>query len=103
MNIRPLRDRVLLHRIEEPVTEIGNIAIPDIAKDKSQHATVTAVGSSQATNGGETIPLGVNIGERVPGGRYAGTAVTLDATEYLIVREDEILGVVRGVPEPMAA
>ena len=103
MNIRPLRDRVLLHRIEEPVTEIGNIAIPVIAKDKSQHATVTAVGSSLIANGGETIRLGVNVGERVPVGRYAGTAVTLDVTECLIVRDDEILGVVRGVPAPMVA
>ena len=54
MNIRPLRDRVLLHRSEEPVTEIGDMAIPDIAKDKSQHATVTAVGGSQITNGRTT-------------------------------------------------
>ena len=76
-------------------------SLVDIAKDKSQHSTVTAVGSSQITNSDETIPLGVNIGERVPGGRYAGTAFTIDATDYLIVREDEILGVVPGVPDPM--
>ena len=103
MNVRPLRDRVLLRRSEEPETSIGGIVVPDVAKEKPQQATVIAVGSGRITDDGKTIPLDVNVGDRVLVGKYAGTEITLDGTEYLIVREDEILGVVESVPEPLAA
>ena len=103
MNVRPLRDRVLLRRSEEPETRIGGIVVPDIAKEKPQQATVIAVGSGRITDDGKTIPLDVHVGDRVLVGKYAGTEITLDGTEYLIVREDEILGVIQPVQEPVAA
>ena len=103
VNVRPLRDRVLLRRIEEPETRIGGIVVPDIAREKPQHATVIAVGSGRITDDGKTIPLDVNVGDRVLVGKYAGTEITLDGTEYLIVVEDEILGVIEPVREPVAA
>jgi chaperonin GroES len=77
--------------------------VPDIAKEKPQEATVIAVGSGRITDDGETIPLDVYVGDRVLVGKYAGTDITLDGTEYLIVREDEILGVIEPVREPAAA
>ena len=103
MNVRPLRDRVLLRRSEEPETHVGGIVVPDIAKEKPQQATVIAVGRGRVTDEGELLPLEVNVGDRVPVGKYAGTEITLNGTEYLMVREDEILGVVEPVREPVAA
>jgi chaperonin GroES len=103
VNVRPLRDRVLLRRSEEPETQIGGIVVPDIAKEKPQQATVIAAGPGRITDEGERIPLDVNVGDRVLVGKYAGTEITLDGTEYLIVREDEILGVVEPVREPVGA
>ena len=103
MNIRPLRDRVLLRRSEESETRIGGIVVPDIAKEKPQQATVIAVGSGRITDDGKTIPMDVHVGDRVLVGKYAGTEITLDETEYLIVREDEILGVIQPVQAPVAA
>jgi chaperonin GroES len=103
VKVRPLRDRILLHRIEELETQIGGIVIPDTAKEKPQHASVIAVGSGRVTDEGKTIPVDVNVGDQVVVGKYAGTEITLDGKEYLIVREDEILGVVESVPEPVTA
>jgi chaperonin GroES len=103
VNVRPLRDRVLLQRIEEPETHVGGIVVPDIAKEKPQQAIVVAVGSGRITDDGKTIPLDVKVGDRVLIGKYAGTEIILDGTEYLIVREDEILGVIQPVREPVTA
>jgi len=102
MNVRPLRDRVLVKRVEEQEQRIGGIIIPDSAKEKPQVAKVVAVGSGRITDEGKTIPLDVKAGDDVLIGKYAGTEIKLDGEEYLIVREDEILGVAEGVRE-MAA
>jgi chaperonin GroES len=99
VNVHPLRDRILLRRIEEAETRIGGIVIPDIAKEKPQQATVLAVGGGRITDQGATVPLAVKAGDQVIIGKYAGTEIAVDGNQYLIVREDEILGVADGVPE----
>jgi chaperonin GroES len=99
MNVRPLRDRVLVKRVEEREQRIGGIIVPDTAKEKPQHAKVVAVGRGRVNDDGKTIPLDVQAGEYVLIGKYAGTEIKLDGEDYLIVREDEILGVTEGVPE----
>jgi chaperonin GroES len=99
MNVRPLRDRVLVKRVEEQEQRIGGIIIPDTAKEKPQQAKVVAAGSGRVSDDGKTIPLDIKPGEFVLIGKYAGTEIKLDGEEYLIVREDEILGVAEGVPE----
>jgi chaperonin GroES len=99
MNVRPLRDRVLVKRLEQQEQRIGGIIIPDTAKEKPQHARVVAVGSGRVNDEGKTIPLDVKAGEYVLIGKYGGTEIKLDGEEYLIVREDEILGVAASVPE----
>jgi chaperonin GroES len=99
MNVRPLRDRVLVKRVEEQEQRIGGIIVPDTAKEKPQQAQVVAVGSGRVNDEGKTIPLDVKAGEYVLIGKYAGTEIKLDGEEYLILREDEILGVAEGVRE----
>jgi chaperonin GroES len=99
MNVRPLRDRVLVKRLEEQEQRIGGIIVPDTAKEKPQQAKVVAVGRGRVTDDGKTIPLDVKVGDHVLVGKYSGTEIKLDGEEYLILREDEILGVAEGVPE----
>jgi chaperonin GroES len=99
MNVRPLRDRILVKRIEEQEQRIGGIIIPDTAKEKPQQAKVVAVGSGRITDDGKTVPIEVQVGDYVLLGKYSGSDITLDGEEYLIVREDEVLGVAEGVPE----
>jgi chaperonin GroES len=99
MTLRPLRDRVLVKRAEEQEQRIGGIIIPDTAKEKPQQAKVVAVGSGRVNDEGRLIPLDVRAGDYVLVGKYAGTEIKLDGEQYLIVREDEILGVAEGVPE----
>jgi len=100
MNARRLRDRVLVKRIEAQEQKIGGIIIPDTAKEKPQQATVVTVGSGRVNDDVKTIPLDVQAaGDHVLIGKYSGTEIKLDGEEYLIVREDEILGVAEGVPE----
>ena len=103
MNVRPLRDRVLVKRVEEPEQRIGGIIVPDTAKEKPLQAKVVAVGSGRVNDDGRTIPPDVKPGDYVLVGKYAGTEIKLDGEEYLIVREDEILGVADGVREPELA
>jgi chaperonin GroES len=100
MNVRPLRDRVLVKRVEEQEQRIGGIIIPDSAKEKPQQAKVVAVGSGRVNDEGKVIPPDVKTGDFVLIGKYAGTEIKLDGEEFLIVREDEILGVAEGVREP---
>jgi len=102
MKVRPLRDRILVERLEEAAQQVGGIIIPDTAKEKPQQGRVVAVGKGRVTDKGDVIPLDVQVGDTVLFGKYAGTEIKLDGTEYLIVREDEVLGIVEGVPE-MAA
>ena len=92
-NVRPLRDRVLVRRIEESEQKVGGIIIPDTAKEKPQQAEVVAVGSGRILDNGQREPLAVKTGDRVLVGKWSGTDVRIDDTEYLIVKEDEILGI----------
>jgi chaperonin GroES len=103
MNVRPLRDRILVKRIEEQEQRIGGIIVPDTAKEKPLQAKVVAVGSGRVNDEGKTIPVDVKVGDYVLVGKYAGTEIKLDGQEYLIVREDEVLGVADGVREPELA
>ena len=96
--LTPLHDRVVIRRIQETETVRGGIIIPDTAKEKPQEGIVIAAGTGKFEKG-QTVPLAVKEGDRVLFGKYAGTEIKLDGEEYLIVREDEILGVAEGVPE----
>jgi chaperonin GroES len=93
-NIRPLNDRVIIKRIEEQEQVRGSIIIPDAAREKPQEGEVIAVGKGKKLDSGEYVNLDVQEGDRVLFGKYAGTEVKLDGQEYLIMREDDILGVI---------
>src|SRR5215207_10361649 len=93
-NIKPLHDRVIVKRIEEGEQVRGGIIIPDTAKEKPQEGEVIAVGDGKRKDDGERIPLDVSAGDRVLFGKYSGSEITVDGDEYLIMREDEILGVI---------
>jgi chaperonin GroES len=100
MKVRPLRDRVLIERLEEAEQKsIGGIIIPDSAKEKPQQGRVIAVGKGRVNDKGEVFPLDVKDGDTVLFGKYAGSEIKIDGREYLIIREDEILGVTEGVAE----
>ena len=94
MTVRPLHDRILVKRIEEKETIKGGIIIPDTAKEKPQEGEVIAVGNGKKTDKGEVIALDVKAGDRILFGKYSGTEIKLDGEEYLILREDEVLGVI---------
>lgn len=94
MTIRPLHDRVLVKRIEEKEVRKGGIIIPDTAKEKPQEGEVIAVGKGRVMEDGKVQPLEVKVGNKVLFGKYAGTEVKLDDVEYLIMREEDILGII---------
>jgi chaperonin GroES len=94
MNVRPLNDRVLLRRLEEKEVVKGGIIIPDTAKEKPQEAEVFAVGPGKLDENGKRVPCEVKKGDRVLIGKYSGTDIKIADEEYVIVREDEILGVI---------
>ena len=96
MKFRPLHDRVLIKRIEEQETVRGGIIIPDTAKEKPQEGEIIAAGTGKRLDNGQVTPLEVQEGDRVLFGKYSGTEIKLDGQEYLILREDEILGIVTG-------
>jgi chaperonin GroES len=96
MKVRPLHDRILIKRIEEKETVKGGIIIPDTAKEKPQEGEVIAVGHGKKTEEGKVVPLDVKVGDRILFGKYSGTEIKIDEQEYLIVREDEVLGVLEG-------
>lgn len=102
MTFRPLHDRILIKRIEEKETVKGGIIIPDTAKEKPQEAEVIAVGPGKKNDKGEITPVDVKAGDRVLFGKYSGTEIKLDGEDYLIVREDEILGVLETVKHSTA-
>jgi chaperonin GroES len=93
MNLRPLHDRVLVRRLEEQESMRGNIIIPDSAKEKPHQAEVIAVGSGKLLEDGQRASVDVQAGDRILFGKYSGSDVRIDGEEYLILREDEILGV----------
>jgi chaperonin GroES len=93
MDLRPLHDRVLVKRLDEGEQRKGNIIIPDTAKEKPQQAEVIAVGNGKLLDTGERSALEVKPGNRILFGKYSGADIKIDGNEYLILREDEILGV----------
>ena len=94
MKIRPLQDRVIVKRIEEEEKTKGGIIIPDTAKEKPQEGEVVAVGKGKKTEEGKVIPLDVKAGDRILFGKYSGTEIKVEDQEYLILREEEVLGVI---------
>jgi chaperonin GroES len=93
IKIRPLHDRVIVKRIEEEEKTKGGLIIPDTAKEKPQEGRVVAVGPGKQDDG-KVIPLGVKAGDKILFGKYSGTEIKLDGEEHLILREDDILGVI---------
>jgi len=94
MKIRPLQDRILVKRIDEEETTKGGIIIPDTAKEKPQEGKVIAAGKGKVGEDGKVQPLDVKKGDRVLFSKYAGTEVNIEGEEHLIIREDDVLGVV---------
>ena len=102
MKIRPLHDRILVKRVEETEQRFGGIIIPDTAKEKPQQGRVVAVGHGRVNDEGKVVPLDVKSGDTILFGKYSGTEIKLEGEEYLIIREEEVLGVIEGVREPVA-
>jgi chaperonin GroES len=96
MKIRPLQDRVIVKRLEEEEKTKGGIIIPDTAKEKPQEGKVIAVGKGKMTDEGKLIPLDVKVGDKILFGKYSGTEVKIEGEEHLIMREEDILGVIEG-------
>ncbi len=94
MKIRPLQDRIIVRRIEEEEKSKGGIIIPDTAKEKPQEGKVVAVGKGKANEDGKIIPLDVKVNDRVLFGKYSGSEINIDGEEHLIMREDDVLGVI---------
>ena len=94
MKLRPLQDRILVKRVEEEEKTKGGIIIPDTAKEKPAEGKVTAVGNGKLGDDGKRIPLEIKKGDRILFGKYSGTEVKIEGTEYLIMREDDVLGVI---------
>ena len=94
MKVKPLYDRILVKRIEEKEQKRGNIIIPDTAKEKPMEGKVIAVGNGKLDENGKRIPLEVKVGDRVLFGKYAGTEIKIDDDEHVILREDEVLGII---------
>jgi len=92
MKLRPLRDRVLVKRLEEKEVKKGGIIIPDTAKEKPQEGEVIAVGPGKVTDDGKLQPMSVKVGDQILFGKYSGNEVKLDGEEYLIMHEGDILG-----------
>ena len=95
--LTPLHDRILVRRIEEQETVRGGIIIPDSAKEKPQEGEVIAVGKGKSNDEGKVFPLDVKEGDRILFGKYAGSEIKIDGEEYLIMREEEVLGILSGV------
>jgi chaperonin GroES len=94
MNLRPLHDRIVVKRIEEEEAARNGILIPDSAKEKPQQGEVLAVGRGKLLESGKVVDLDVKVGDRVLFGKYSGTETTMIGTEYIVMREDDVLGIV---------
>jgi chaperonin GroES len=94
MKMRPLQDRVIVKRIEEEEKTKGGIIIPDTAKEKPQEGKVIAVGKGKVSEEGKVIPLDVKVGDKILFGKYSGTEVKIEGVEHLIMREEDILGII---------
>jgi chaperonin GroES len=93
MNLRPLQDRIIVKRLEEETMTAGGIFIPETAKEKPMKGEVVAVGKGKKTEDGKVLPVDVKKGDKVLFGKYAGTEIKIDGEEFLIMREDDILGI----------
>jgi chaperonin GroES len=98
MHVRPLHDRILVQRLEEGEQQIGGIIIPDSAKEKPQRGKVIAAGNGRVRDGGDRVKLDVKAGDTILFGKYSGQEIKLDGVEYLIMKEDEVLAAIEGVP-----
>src|SRR5437660_8559799 len=98
MKIRPLYDRIVVKRVEDKEVMQGGLYIPDTAKEKPQEAEVVAVGKGKRLEDGKVVPLDVQAGDRILFGKYSGSEIKLDGEEYLIMREDEVLGILDAQP-----
>jgi len=94
MNIRPLHDRIIVERVEEETKTAGGLIIPDTAKEKPQQGKVIAVGKGKTTEDGKHLGMDVKVGDRILFGKYAGTEIKIEGKEYLMMREDDVLGVI---------
>lgn len=94
MKIRPLQDRIIVKRIEEEEKSKGGIIIPDTAKEKPQEGKVVAVGKGKVNEDGKVTPLDVKVNDRVLFGKYAGSEINIDGDEHLIMREEDVLGII---------
>ena len=95
--LTPLHDRVLVRRLEEEATTRGGILIPDSAKDKPQEGEVISIGKGKSNEDGKVFPLAVKEGDHILFGKYAGTEIKIDGEDFLIMKEEEVLGVLSGV------
>ncbi|GAM08529.1 10 kDa chaperonin [Geobacter sp. OR-1] len=93
MKLRPLQDRIIVKRLEEESKTAGGIFIPETAKEKPQKGEVVAVGNGKKTEDGKIVPIDVKAGDKVLFGKYAGTEIKIEGEEFLIMREDDILGI----------
>jgi chaperonin GroES len=98
MKIRPLYDRIVVKRIEQEEQKFGGLFIPDSAKEKPQEAEVVAVGKGKRLEDGKVIPLDVQVGDRILFGKYSGSDIKIEGEELLIMREDEVLGILDAQP-----
>ena len=96
MKIRPLYDRIVVKRVEEETKTAGGLIIPDSAKEKPQEGEVVSVGQGKRNDAGTLIPLDLKAGDRILFGKYSGSDIKIDGQEYMIMREDEVLGVLEG-------
>lgn len=94
MNFKPLGDRVLLKQLEAKEQTKGGIVIPDTAKEKPQEGKIIAVGTGKKSDDGKVITMSLKSGDKVLYGKYSGTEITIDSEEYLIIREDDVLGII---------
>ena len=96
MKVRPLHDRIIVQRIDEGEQKVGGIIIPDTAKEKPQQGKVIAAGKGKVKDDGKVVPMDVKKGDLILFGKYGGQEIKLDGEEYMIMREDEVLGVIEG-------
>jgi len=99
MKIRPLYDRIVVKRVEQEEQKFGGLFIPDSAKEKPQEGEVVAVGKGKRLEDGKVIPLDVQVGDRILFGKYSGSDIKLEQDEFLIMREDEVLGILDAQPK----
>lgn len=94
IRVRPLHDRILVRRMEEEEKTAGGLYIPDTAKEKPQRGEVIATGNGRVTEDGKTLPLEVKVGDKILFSKYSGTELKLDGSEFLMMREEDVLGVI---------